>query len=100
MKAALPSKDELVDRLVEAGKHNRAGSSATNEPINAVVATVIAIVGVAVAADAIASIIPGAFSTLTSSLTGTDAGTLLLKGTLYVVIALVIIVLFFKLIPE
>jgi hypothetical protein len=95
----VPSKEDFVERLVIAAKHNRVGS-ATSEPINAVVATVIAIVGVAVAADAIASIIPSTFATLTASLTGTDPGSLLLKGTLYVVIALVIIILFFKLIPE
>jgi hypothetical protein len=93
----LPSKEALVERLVDAAKNKR--DAATSEPINAVVATVVAIVGVAVAADAVASILPSAFSTLTSSLTGTDAGSLLLKGILFVVIALVVIILFFKLIP-
>jgi len=93
----VPGKEDIVSRLVEAAKVKR--EAATSEPINAVVATVVAIVGVAVAADAVASILPSAFSTLTSSLTGTDAGSLLLKGILFVVIALVVIILFFKLIP-
>lgn len=91
-----PSKDELIERLVNGAKQRRAGDG----PIDAVVATIVAIIGTAVAAYAVAAVIPGAFATLTAGLTGTDAGTALLKGVLFVVIALVIIILFFKLIPS
>lgn len=91
-----PTKKELVERLIEGAKHERVASASATD---AIVATILAIVGVAISIYAVAAVVPGAFATLTASLTGTDAGSVLLKGVLFVVVALVIIILFFKLIP-
>jgi len=69
-------------------------SGGPTDAVNAVVATIVAIIGLTVAAEAVASILPGALQQIAN-----HAPPALAQGIMFVVIALVIIVLFFRLIP-